>query len=158
MAAAVFATKAVFMSSESDASVVGTNVVLRTGTVVNVRQLVTPMIDRFDHGNYASDTLHKDISVEMDTSFWEVAQFYAQELTVKARSQAGLQLLLEFIGLCGLMPRHPGGFEENLCTVGRSFQHGRQASLRCSNVGRAWDQKTPLLQGDHLAFFKVLEA
>ncbi|KAG0030552.1 hypothetical protein BGZ81_002509 [Podila clonocystis] len=84
MTAAVFATKAVFMSSESDASVAGENVVLRTGTVVNVRQLVTPMIDRFDHGNYASDTLHKDVSVEMDTSFWEVAQFYAQELTVKA--------------------------------------------------------------------------
>ncbi|KAG0083529.1 hypothetical protein BGZ93_001749 [Podila epicladia] len=158
MAAAVFATKAVFMSSGSDASTVGTNEVLRTGTVVNVRQLVTPAIDRYDHGNYASDTLHKDLSVEMDTPFWEVARFYAQELAAKARSPAGVKLLLEFIGLCGLMPKHPGGFEKNLRAVGRSFQHGRQASLRCSNVGRAWDQKTTPPQGDRRTFFKVLEA
>ncbi|KAG0351937.1 hypothetical protein BG005_008575 [Podila minutissima] len=158
MAAAAFATKAVLMSSGSDTPNVHTNEVLRTGTVVNLRQLVAPAIDRFDLGNYASDMLHKDLSVEMDTPFWEVAQFYAQELTAKARSPAGVQLLLEFVGLCGLMPRHPGGIEESLCALGRSFQHGRQASLRCSNVGRAWDQKTTPPQGDHQAFFKVLEA
>ncbi|KAF9211869.1 hypothetical protein BGZ59_007504 [Podila verticillata] len=76
MTAAVFAIKAAFVSSGGDASAdVSTNdEMLRTATLVNVRPLVTPAIDRLEHGNYVSGTQHKEVSIHMDTLFWEVAR------------------------------------------------------------------------------------
>ncbi|KFH62581.1 hypothetical protein MVEG_11974 [Podila verticillata NRRL 6337] len=71
MIAAVFAIKAAFVSSGGDASAdVSTNdEMLRTATLVNVRPLVTPAIDRLEHGNYVSGTQHKEVSIHMDTLF-----------------------------------------------------------------------------------------
>jgi len=159
MAAAAFATKAVFMSSggETLEDVSTNDEVLRTATLINVRPLVTPVIGRFEHGNYVSDLLHKDVSVLMDTSFWEVARFYAQDTSKTRSTPGGVRFLLEFMGLFGLMPSGSGKFEDSVTSIGETSQHGRQASLRCSNMGRAWAQETPQEEGDK-TFFKVLEA
>ena len=154
-AASIFATKAVYLSKvdkESDTKTT-TEDKLSFGTPVAMRALIQPSIARNDQGSYVSEILIKNIRVRLDTEFWALAQSYRKQIMKKTATDKGVRSLLEHTGLLDFLPRD--GWEDWMKGHVKKEQHGRESTLKLSNIGKAWDQTAT--EAAPIAF-KILDA
>ncbi|KAG0050085.1 hypothetical protein BGZ83_005137 [Gryganskiella cystojenkinii] len=160
-AASIFATKAVFLSKvDKDKAIKTTSDdILTFGTPVSLRPLIKPEISRYDQGTYTSEITTKNIRVRLETDFWALAQAYRKEIVKGTATKKGIQGLIEYAGLLQFVPNHQGGWEEFLKAHVKKDQHGRQTTLKLSNVGKAWDQSVAVTGTEAPAIsYKILDA
>ncbi|GJJ68919.1 hypothetical protein EMPS_01265 [Entomortierella parvispora] len=139
-AASVFATKAVYLSKvDKEKNIVTTTKdILTFGTPVSLRSLVQPPIARNDQGSYTSEITTKNIRVRLDTEFWVLAQKYRKEIVKGTTTRKGVRHLLEYTGLLEFIPKD--SWDDFMKGHIKKEQHGRQTTLKLSNIGKAWDQ------------------
>ncbi|KAF9312541.1 hypothetical protein BG003_006156 [Podila horticola] len=147
--ASVFATKAVFLSKKNDDDddankekpiYSTTDDALVFTSPVAIRDLIHPPIARADQGCYSSEITTRDIRIDLETCFWDLSRQLRDQIVQGTQTPAGVQGLLEYVGLLQFLPNHPGGWEAFLRGRVAKEQHGRQSTLELSNVGRAWEQ------------------
>ncbi|KAI8598446.1 alcohol acetyltransferase [Dissophora ornata] len=149
-----FAIKSVFLSKVEEASkLTTTKDKLSFATPVSLRTLISPPIAPQDQGSYTSEIVTKDIKVDLETGFWNLTQSYRNQIVQGTTTPGGVNHMLEHAGLLEYLPKHDGGWEAFLRGQVAKEQHGRLATLKLSNIGRAWDQP----QSSSLAF-KVCDA
>ncbi|KAG0075220.1 hypothetical protein BGZ93_003196 [Podila epicladia] len=137
----LFATKAVFMSKVVDAdNMVVEKDTLHFSTPISLRNVLSPAVGRFDLGNYVSDHVTRDVSVQLETQFWDLAKQIREEVVHRTQTPHGVRSLVEVMGLLNYLPKHDGGWAEFMRSFSVLEQNGRMHSLRCSNLGKGWDQ------------------
>ncbi|KAI9241534.1 MAG: alcohol acetyltransferase [Podila humilis] len=150
--ASLFALKSLFMSDASNrANPSTTKDKLSISTAVALRNMISPPIDKYDQGVYVSEAVTKDIRVELQTSFWGLSHMYGASVIQATQTTKGRKSLLEHLGLLEYLPKTQGGWEEYMVSQFKELQHGRETTVRFSNLGKAWDQ----LQDE--VGFKVLD-
>ncbi|KAG0211837.1 hypothetical protein BGX28_007292 [Mortierella sp. GBA30] len=166
-AASMFAMKSVFLSgvpttSDTDdekcttRGPTTTKDALSFGTPISTRDFVSPPIPREDLGCYTSELITKNVQIQLASNFWDLALSYRKEILEGTQTAKGREALCEYVGLLAYLPNNkPGDWEDYTKNLIKKEQHGRQVSLKISNVGRAWDQ--PSTATTPLAF-KVQEA
>ncbi|KAF9375341.1 hypothetical protein CPB97_011523 [Podila verticillata] len=140
-AAILFATKAVFLSKiVDDNNMVVAPDMLHFSTPISLRNVLTPAVGRFDLGNYVSDHVTRDVSVQLETQFWDLARQIREEVVQRTTTPYGVRSLVEVMGLLNYLPKHDGGWAEFMRSFSVLEQNGRMHSLRCSNLGKGWNQ------------------
>ncbi|KAG0030549.1 hypothetical protein BGZ81_002506 [Podila clonocystis] len=140
-AAILFATKAVFLSKVVDAdNMVVEKDTLHFSTPISLRNVLSPAVGRFDLGNYVSDHVTRNVSVQLETQFWDLARQIREEVVQRTQTPHGVRALVEVMGLLNYLPKHDGGWAEFMRSFSELEQNGRMHSLRCSNLGKGWDQ------------------
>ncbi|KAF9346111.1 hypothetical protein BGX26_002400 [Mortierella sp. AD094] len=139
--ASCFAIKAVFLSKvEEESKPTTTKDRLSYATPVALRPLISPPIAPQDQGNYTSELVTKNIQVDLDTGFWDLTKSYREQIIQGTTTPKGVRGMLEHAGLLKYLPSQPGGWEDFLRGQVAQEQHGRLATLKLSNIGKAWDQ------------------
>ncbi|GJJ75144.1 diacylglycerol O-acyltransferase / wax synthase [Entomortierella parvispora] len=161
--ASIFAAVLVFMTGldkKREPLVFATPVSLRDLIHSRPGSTLSGPIPATDQGNYTSEILHENIQVAEDnsSSFWSMTDAYRQQVIRGTKTDRGVQELLEHFGMLALLPKDKDGSWEKFMTD-KIFkdQHGRKASIKLSNLGRAsWT--TTSSSGASEAAFKVEDA
>ncbi|KAF9429557.1 hypothetical protein BGZ94_010328 [Podila epigama] len=140
--ASIFATQLVFLTRDNRiiGQVENTSEALVFSTPVSLRNLIPNPIASDVMGNFTSEILHDNIRIETTSSFWTMTKEYRQQVVQGTTTARGLQGLLEHFGLLKFLPSKDGGWEEFMRSRVEKDQHGRKASIKLSNLGRAWER------------------
>ncbi|KAF9992529.1 hypothetical protein BGZ80_009318 [Entomortierella chlamydospora] len=141
--ASCFAIKSVFLSKVEGSKATTTKDKLSYATPVALRPLISPPISPQDQGNYTSELVTKNIQIDLDTGFWDLTKSYREQIIKGTKTPEGVRGMVEHAGLLKYLPNQPGGWEDFLRGQVTKEQHGRMATLKLSNVGKAWDQPSP---------------
>ncbi|KAF9429904.1 hypothetical protein BGZ94_009019 [Podila epigama] len=147
-AASLFAVKSVFLSDKNNKALPTTKDKFSHCTAVAVRHIANPPIEPTVQGFYISEVVRQNIKVQPETSFWDMTRAYGASIA-KAVQPKGGKKLLEHVGLLAYLPKSKGAWEKFCLDQYKKLQHGRETSVRMSNLGKAWEQS-----GDEA--FKVL--
>ncbi|KAF9325752.1 hypothetical protein BG006_010776 [Podila minutissima] len=150
--ASMFALKSLFLSDTSNKTNPSTTKdTFSFSTAVALRNMVSPPIDPYAQGVYISDFVTKNVKVELQTSFWGLSHMYGASIVKATQTPQGRKELLEHMGLLEYLPKTHGAWEEFMVDQFKKLQHGRETTVRFSNLGKAWDQPQ-----DREVGFKVL--
>ncbi|KAG0030551.1 hypothetical protein BGZ81_002508 [Podila clonocystis] len=139
--ASMFALKSLFLSDASNKiNPSTTKDKFSFSTAVALRNMVSPPIDPYAQGVYISDAMTKNIKVELQTSFWGLSHQYGASIVQATQTPKGRKDLLEHMGLLEYLPKTQGAWEEFMVGQFKKLQHGRETTVRFSNLGKAWDQ------------------
>jgi len=139
--ASMFAVKSLFLSDvSSKANPSTTKDKFCFSTAVALRNMASPPIDKYVQGVYVSEAVTKDIKVELQTSFWGLSHMYGASIVKATQTRKGQRNLLEHLGVLEYLPKTQGGWEEYMVDQFKKLQHGRETTVRFSNLGKAWDQ------------------
>jgi len=163
--ASIFAAVLVFMTGQDT-----TREPLVFATPVSLRDLIHTRsgstmqgpIPAADQGNYTSEILHENVQVAEDnsTSFWSMTDAYRQQVLRGTKTDRGVQELLEHFGMLALLPKDKdGSWEKFMRDKIFKDQHGRKASIKLSNLGRAtWSTPSSSSSGASEPMFKAEDA
>ncbi|KAF9312545.1 hypothetical protein BG003_006160 [Podila horticola] len=150
--ASMFALKSLFLSDASTkTNPTTTKDKFSFSTAVALRNMVSPPIDPYAQGVYISEAVTKNVKVELQTSFWSLSRLYGTSIVRATQTPKGRKELLEHMGLLEYLPKTQGAWEEFMVSQFKKLQHGRETTVRFSNLGKAWDQPQ-----DQEVGFKVL--
>ncbi|KAG0042923.1 hypothetical protein BGZ83_012023 [Gryganskiella cystojenkinii] len=143
--ASIFAAVLVFMTGEHnevkrEPLVFATPVSLRGLIHTLPSSKIQSPIPLSDQGNYTSEILHKNVQIPENntTSFWDMTHTYRQQVIHGTQTDRGIQELLEHFGMLALLPKgKDGSWEKFMRDKIFKDQHGRKASIKLSNLGRA---------------------
>ncbi|KAG0030660.1 hypothetical protein BGZ82_007328 [Podila clonocystis] len=139
--ASMFALKSLFLSDASDKiNPSTTKDRLSFSTAVALRNMVSPPIDKYAQGVYISEAVNQNIKVKLETSFWGLSHKYGASIIQATQTPKGSKKLLEHVGLMEYLPKTQGAWEEFMVGQFKKLQHGRETTVRFSNLGKAWDQ------------------
>ncbi|KAF9111236.1 hypothetical protein BGX27_005212, partial [Mortierella sp. AM989] len=132
--ASVFAIRSVFMpKSEQDEAIT-------YDTVVDIRKRILNPIPRTDFGIYTTAAPRRGIYVKDESSFWNMAQEYKEDLTEKTSSEEKIRALVDHLGSFRLLPNKASAWEQITTSQTSQYQHGRSGSISMSNIGVGWNQ------------------
>ncbi|KAF9374789.1 hypothetical protein CPB97_011886 [Podila verticillata] len=150
--ASMFALKSLFLSDISNkANPSTTKDKFCFSTAVALRNMVSPPIDKYAQGVYLSEAVTKNIKVKLETPFWGLSHMYGASIIKSTQTTKGSKKLFEHAGLLEYLPKTQGAWEEFFVSQFKKLQHGRESTVRFSNLGKAWDQPK-----DQEVGFKVL--
>ncbi|KAG0351935.1 hypothetical protein BG005_008573 [Podila minutissima] len=149
--ASMFATKSLFLSDADKTNPSTTKDKFRFSTAVALRNMVSPPIDKYAQGVYISEAVNQNIKVKLETSFWGLSHKYGASILKSTQTTKGSKKLFEHAGLLEYLPKTQGAWEEFVMEQFKKLQHGRETTVRFSNLGKAWDQPQ-----DREVGFKVL--
>lgn len=141
--ASIFAAVLVFMTGQDtkrEPLVFATPVSFRDLIHTRSGSTMQGPIPAADQGNYTSEILHENVQVAEDnsTSFWSMTDAYRQQVLRGTKTDRGVQELLEHFGMLALLPKDKdGSWEKFMRDKIFKDQHGRKASIKLSNLGRA---------------------
>ncbi|KAG0351936.1 hypothetical protein BG005_008574 [Podila minutissima] len=160
----LFAIKAVFLSSSHNGNRDGkkgatttTKDLFSASTVACPRssQLFSSPVEQSEQVLCIADLWTHGHAVELETGFWEFTREYHAQVVRHVRTPGNLQRLLENYGTLRYMPGSPEGYEKALQQRLVRQQHGREGTMRTSNIGVGWKQQEEGEEGGKVAF-KVL--
>ncbi|KAG0061678.1 hypothetical protein BGZ92_006434 [Podila epicladia] len=138
--ASMFATKTLFLSNTDKTNLSTTKEKLRFSTAVALRNMVSPPIDKYAQGVYISEAVNQNIKIKLETSFWKLSHKYGASIVKSTQTTKGSKKLFEHAGLLEYLPKKQGAWEEFVTEQFKKLQHGRESTVRFSNLGKAWDQ------------------
>ncbi|KAG0332348.1 hypothetical protein BG000_010106 [Podila horticola] len=138
--ASMFAIKSLFLSDADKANPSTTKDKFRFSTAVALRNMVSPPIDKYDQGVYVSEAVNQNIEIKLETSFWGLSHKYGASIVKSTQTTKGSKKLFEHTGLLEYLPKTQGAWEEFVMEQFKKLQHGRESTVRFSNLGKAWDQ------------------
>ncbi|KAG0030664.1 hypothetical protein BGZ82_007332 [Podila clonocystis] len=138
--ASMFAIKSLFLSDADKTNPSTTKDKFRFSTAVALRNMVSPPIDKYAQGVYISEAVNQNIKVKLETSFWGMSHKYGASIVKSTQTPKGSKKLLEHVGLMEYLPKTQGAWEEFMVEQFKKLQHGRESTVRFSNLGKAWDQ------------------
>ncbi|KAF8979307.1 hypothetical protein BGZ52_005041 [Haplosporangium bisporale] len=145
--ASMFALKSLFLTDVSNKTNPSTTKdKFCFSTAVALRNMISPPIDKYDQGVYLSEAVTKNIKVKLETPFWGLSHMYGASIIKSTQTPKGNKKLLEHAGLLEYLPN-----TRFVVSQFKKLQHGRESTVRFSNLGKAWDQPK-----DQEIGFKVL--
>ncbi|KAF9312543.1 hypothetical protein BG003_006158 [Podila horticola] len=117
--------------------------------------LFSPAVEQREQVLCIADLWTHNHSVQLETGFWEFTRAYHAQVISHLRTPGKLQQLLQNYGTLRYMPRSPEGYKKALQQRYVRQQHGREGTMRTSNIGVGWKQQ----EGDDdydKVVFKVL--
>ncbi|KAF9202750.1 hypothetical protein BGZ49_007101 [Haplosporangium sp. Z 27] len=130
--ASMFAMRSVFLSDNNSDGFVFM-------TPVSARPYLPASVGDTELGNYALRVMHYNIRVEDLSEFWDMTHKYRKQI-IHGTSESGRQEYNDIFGMLEYLPKNDGGYEKMLRGELQKFQHGREATLNISNIGRGWSQ------------------
>ncbi|KAI9231476.1 MAG: alcohol acetyltransferase [Podila humilis] len=138
----LFAIKSVFHSgrhNDNDKEELPTTTkdLFKASTMVCPRQLFSPVVERSEHVLFIAELVSQGHCVKLETPFWDFTRAYHAQV-IEVQTPEACRKLLEFYGTLDYMSKTPQGYERALHRRYVRQQHGREGTVRTSNIGVGW--------------------
>lgn len=139
----LFAIKSVFHSSrhnnhDNKGLPTTTKDLFKASTIACPRQHFSPAVEQSEHVLLIADLVTQGHSVELETRFWDFTRTYRAQVMENVQTPKGFRKLLEFYGSLDYISKTPRGYEGALHQRYVRQQHGREGTVRTSNIGVGW--------------------